>query len=659
MNNRIASGARLFLLLAACCALNACVAPVPPGATGKLPPAQAARRHAERGDYARAAELYAYAARRHDRPGQRNRLRLEAAIAALRAGRTGMSKRLLAAVQPAHLNQADYQRYELARRLLRIAAMPPERALAQLPPPGNVPPGLAAYIWKTRAELLFEQYQYIAGIHSLIQRSVWLLGEQAIRQNNRLIFQRALQAVELGRGADSPAARRADATTLGWLRLAEIKKQGLRGPALKKALKRWENRFTGHPATRGLVSSVFNYKPYSSPLPPPRVGDGVSQGPIALVLPLSGNIARRARAVRAGFRMARANSNTMRPLVIIDSTGLSAHEIVQRARAKDAALIVGPLKKSKVRALARLAPRIPVLALNQAQTINAPAWFFRYALAPEDDARTAAAHAAARGWNLALALVPKGRWGERVLNAFRNAFAKRGGTLVDAARFATSRYDHQYAVQSVLRSYHNGVPIDFVFIAARPAHARLLRSQLRFFYAARLPVIATSDVYSGVPAPRKDTDLNGVAFAAVPWVIGADPALEAMHRRARARASYAGQRFPRLFAMGIDAWRLARELTRNGLEPGMIMQGVTGVLEVEPNGRIRRHLAWAKFVNGRARLVAPASASGPDTFRVDNPGTRPRAHPVANTPPAQPARQPPRQTPAYGPVYSTEAAAGD
>lgn len=637
MNTRARPGARLLLLLGACYILSACAGGPPrPAGAETLPPVQAAQRNAELGHHARAAELYAHAARRQGDPAKRDALRLEAAFAALRAQRPGMARRQLGAIDPAHLDQAGRRRYELARTLLRIAPMAPDQALERLPrPTAGTPPKLAAYIWKIRAHLLFEQYKYVAGIHSLVQRGAWLSAKQAIRRNNRLIFTRALEAVELGRGSNSAAARRADYTTLGWLRLAELKKYGpADGPALQQALEHWEDRFTGHPATLGLLRRQFNYEPYSTPRPARHPRQGIGRGPIMLALPLSGDIAGPARALRSGFQMARAGNRRARQVTVVDTTHMTAGDIVQRARRAGAALIVGPLKKTKVAALARLAPRIPVLALNQVHGINAPPAFYRYALAPEDDARTAAAHAAARGWRHALALVPPGQWGRRVLNAFRNAFARYGGTLVDYATFATNRYDHQQAVQSVLQSYHRGAPIDFIFIAARPVHARMLASQLRFYHAAKLPVIATSEAYSGLVQPRRNADLNGVAFAAMPWVVGSDPLLRQAHKRALQRGAAAAQSYPQLFAMGIDAWRLTRQWLHGNLAPGTTLAGATGMLEVTPSGRIRRHLAWARFADGYVRLVQPASAHGSGR-------PRPRAVPVRNT--------------HYGPVHSSVA----
>jgi len=150
----------------------------------------------------------------------------------------------------------------------------------------------------------------------------------------------------------------------------------------------------------------------------------------------------------------------------------------------------------------------------------------------------------------------------------------------------------------------------------------MLRSQLRFYHAATLPVIGTSDIYDGVPEPRKDTDLNGVAFAALPWVVSTNPRIQAQRKDAAQHGSTATKRFPRLYAMGRDAWRLTAEWIRNGLQAGTQLPGLTGELEVMPNGRIRRHLAWAQFSNGHVRLLRPANQG---TVMATRPGGTPSA----------------------------------
>ncbi len=623
MMNRPSLCYRLLFLAAISLLLSACAAQIP-ARDSRQPPAQAAERSAAQGDYARAADLYMQAAQQQSDPQTRNALRLEAGVAAVRADRFDMAGQILASVQSQDLDARDYGRYQLARTEARIGGMSPAEALAQLPPPkSGTSPDIAARIWQRRAQLYFAQDDYIAGIHNLVQRGVWLVDEQAIRDNNEALYARALEAVSSGQGSSSVAAQKASATTRGWLQLAEIGRRDMsQGPALERVLSDWENRFPGHPATRHVLLEQFNYKPFSSaPI-------GVSGRPIALALPLSGDFAGASKAIREGFKL--GHGATSPELLVYDATTLSAREILQKARTDRVSLIVGPLNKDKVRALAQLGSRIPTLALNQVDNVSAPPSFYQYALAPEDDARAAAVRAADQGWDRALALVPRGDWGNRILAAFRDAFRQRGGQLVDYASFDPEQYDHQQAIQSVLRSRSSA---DFVFLAAQPAHGRLVRSQLRFFKAGDLPVLATSHVYAGQVDTRADIDLNGVTFAGIPWLIGDSPELEAARRRVGASRGETAERYPRLFAMGMDARQLAELLIDGQLRPGQTVDGATGILEVQRDGRVRRHLAWARFVDGRPRLIAmPSRSTAPARVRRGRDADQPR--PDAQTSPA-------------------------
>lgn len=628
--------AKLLLSLVVCGLISACGTTSPTLKSGITAdqPVQAAQQNAHQGNFARAADLFALAARRQTEADKQSALHLQATLAALKAQQPNLAQRELAATVPAQLNQADQRRYAVAQKLVQLAPLPTAQQLEQLPPPpGNTPPPVAALIWQVRAGLLFDQYRYIAGIHSLVQRSAWLGDKQAIRHNNERIFNRALEAIKLGRGTDNPAAGQTDPTTRGWLRLAEIKTYGPpKGQALQKALKQWEHRFTGHPATRGVLADVFDYQPFSTTPLHVRKRTTLAPGPILLALPLSGKLAVPGQAIRAGFKMAHNHGAETRRIITADTASMTAGKIIQQARRENAALIVGPLTKHKVAALAQLAPRIPVLALNQVDNVSMPPSFYRFALAPEDDARTAAKHAAALGWRNALVLVPQGDWGGRILTTFRDSFARHGGTIVDYATFETQQYNHKQAVQSVLQSYHQGASVDFVFIAARPVHARLLRSQLRFYHAAKLPVIATSDAYGGHPAPRKNADLNGIFFTATPWAVSPSPRIHRARAQALELGTQATRRFPRLFAMGIDAWRLSHRWAVDELAPGTTLTGTTGRLEIMQSGRVRRHLSWAHFVDGYAVLVNPADSD--DSSQSDTGAVAPQSQSATMTSPA-------------------------
>jgi len=51
-------------------------------------------------------------------------------------------------------------------------------------------------------------------------------------------------------------------------------------------------------------------------------------------------------------------------------------------------------------------------------------------------------------------------------------------------------------------------------------------------------------------------------------------------------------------AMGVDAYELARRLPQLQAISGSELFGATGTLSAGKDGRIKRRLPWARFVNG-------------------------------------------------------------
>ena len=88
------------------------------------------------------------------------------------------------------------------------------------------------------------------------------------------------------------------------------------------------------------------------------------------------------------------------------------------------------------------------------------------------------------------------------------------------------------------------------------------------------------------------------------------------------------KRYPRLFAMGYDAWLLVEKLNTQGLQPGPLLSGNTGDLSLRADGRIQRELDWAQFKRGRPVPLPALDAPAP-VFQSGNANT-------STTIPAQP-----------------------
>ncbi|GAB3679994.1 penicillin-binding protein activator [Salinisphaera aquimarina] len=575
---------------------------------------------AAQGDYERAANLYMQASTRTSDPAQRQRLRLQAGLAAAQAGNASMAQQILASIQPSTLGDMDRSRYELARREISIDGLTPDQALAQLPPPNSgVPPAIAELVWEKRAQLHFAQNALIAGIGDLVQRGVWLVDETALSANDERIYAKALDSIAYGQGPESRPAGNADDTTRGWLALADIgQRQWASRDQRDQALAAWEQRYPGHPATRSILRDRFDYTPATQPAATGQPGQFPQQGPaprpssdtVALALPLTGKFANAAEAIRDGFLFAYGNTRTNAPQPLIyDSNTLTPAAILDQAQRDGVGILVGPLDKPKVAEIGRLPSDIPEVALNYTDTQNNRPGFYQFALAPEDEAAAVARHASERGYARALALVPKGDWGSRVFDAFRSRFNADGGQVVNYATYDAGDRDYRGPIQSVLSGYQQGQGADFIFVAARPLQARLIRSQLRFYRASNLPMLSTSHAYTGTVNAGDDIDLNGVGFADMPWVVGSGDFLETRRNEARQQYGDVAEHYSRLFAMGMDAWKLTDNIAKEGLSSGDVFEGMTGVLALQPDGRVTRYLAWAVFRSGRPQLVQMPSES--------------------------------------------------
>lgn len=583
-----------LLGLAGCAGVQSLVGPRP----AEL--AEQAQSRLEQQQYGQASVLYQRAAQRAAEP-QRSGYYLDAGRAAVQAGDSDLALRLLGHSKADSLSTEEQAAKALATLRARIAGLPPEQALAKVEPPdSSASPQLAASTWGLRAELLFNNDRLLEGVYALVQRQVWLLEDKAIQQNSRRIWQ-ALQDASPDQ-YQPESGTSLDRVTRAWLELAGIAKQSWqRRQQRESALSDWAQRYPGHPATRSILPQQLDYTP---DIPKTAARPDGESGAVGLALPLSGDLEAPAHVILNGFLAAYYQQSAPRPTLHIYDTASSSvsNSVLQRATADGVGVLVGPLAKDAVASLSdQKDVPLPVLALNYADTGDTFPGFYQFGLSPEDEARAAARRAVSNDRLNGLALVPKGDWGSRVLDALRDSLSKTGGELLDYARFDPERNDHAQPIKRVLDydgSSRGSDKADFIFLAARPEDARLLRTQLRFYHATDLPVLATSHVYSERSEAGANSDLNGLKFADIPWILNTRNA-DARKQRLSQNWDTADGDHARLFAMGLDAWALGSRLSDDDSRPGTLFSGATGQLYLQPDGQIRRRLDWAEFANGR------------------------------------------------------------
>jgi len=81
-------------------------------------------------------------------------------------------------------------------------------------------------------------------------------------------------------------------------------------------------------------------------------------------------------------------------------------------------------------------------------------------------------------------------------------------------------------------------------------------------------VYGTSLLYRGTPDPSRDSDLDGIAFTDLPWVLNSEQTLRPQLGKLFPSL---GERYDRLFAFGVDSYYLASRLP--------VMEQVEGYIE--------------------------------------------------------------------------------
>ncbi len=311
---------------------------------------------------------------------------------------------------------------------------------------------------------------------------------------------------------------------------------------------------------------------------------------LAVLLPLSGNLATAAVPVRDGFLAGYYAERRRRPDITFYDTAGGVAGAYDRAVAAGADFVVGPLGREEVGRLFGRSLEVPVLALNRG-SVAPPPGSASFSLAPEDDGVAAAEYLVARKAMRVLVLADGDDGMRRAIAAFREQFQQRGGTVVAELPVAPTPGDMGVALAAAAQS-EGGV--DAVFLALRASQASALVPQLAAAGLGGKLRVATSQLGA---APAKDTAghaLDGIAFPSDTWSMRDVPGLPSAAGAASMLASARGPA-QRLFAFGYDAWLLVAYLDRLGGDPNASVPGATGRLRLDGFGNIVRTPAWSTW----------------------------------------------------------------
>ena len=340
---------------------------------------------------------------------------------------------------------------------------------------------------------------------------------------------------------------------------------------------------------------------------------------LALLLPLSGKQQAAGIAIRDGFLSAALQKPPTKRgnIDIFDTNEIGVIDAYSHALQNGATMVIGPLLKDDLQTLVTAGlPSTPTLALNNlTNTEPNNAVLFQFALDPEEEARQVAQRAIADHHLRAIVLTPKNEWGQRILRAFSNELTTLGGKIIDSRSIEPNTNDQVTVVKSLFSAHKqttsreadgnsvknnsiidNRDDFDFIFLAAQPPQAKQLYPAIRFVLSnVAIPIYATSDSFA---TNSKSTDLDGLRIPDMPWIINpnADDSMHAIQLEQNWEPTL--QQRSRLYAFGIDAFKLCDWLIAPSAQHTSVMMGATGLLSIDLSGRIHRQLEWALISNG-------------------------------------------------------------
>lgn len=585
---------------------------IPAGLSQQDPLKARAEKRVAAQDYQGAAQVYLDSASGLP-PDQAGHRQLAAVDYLLRGREWQAARNQIEQINPQVLSAADQDHLKLARTRLLLIDQQTDAALQlldEIKSPDLLPnAGLEYYRLRAAAN------EAAGNLPEAIKQLVWMDGlltrRDEIQHNQQDIWNKLTSLPD----AELQNMRQFSShdTLGGWVELAYLMRLNQYSSAgIEPTLQAWRKDYTGHPAEQSIIPGLQEHAPLAREL----------TGRIALLLPLSGKTANQAAAIRDGIMLAHSlNALSENDIMVYDTDSGPVWEKYQQAVMAGADFIIGPLLKSRISELASSGQlTIPVLALNQTdQDIGISQPLYQFGLNPEDEAAQAAQRAYLDGHRRTVALIPEGAWGERLLQAFTNTWHATGGTLLAVERYPAHTVDfskqltHALGIDESKQRYKALVrllgrkivfeprrrqDVDAVFIVAFPREARLIRPQLQFYRAGDLPIYATSHIYTGVPRPERDSDLNTIHFCDMPWTLGETGDSVLLRSKISELWQTRADRYQRLFALGIDAYRVIPWLDSLGLADTPAFNGMTGLLSMDDSRRLHRRLECAIFKKG-------------------------------------------------------------
>ncbi|MGL5359410.1 MAG: penicillin-binding protein activator [Shewanella sp.] len=571
------------------------------------------------------AAVYLTQAANSQDPVQRDTNLLLAAHAYINADNYAAAQQLLKSIKPSLSPKPSLlaeHKYLTARVLEQTATYAEALKLLNYPSTWVLPAWQMTAYHQFKARLYQLNKQPIEQVRELSLLTQYLPATEAREVNNQIwqvlqpMHEQTLQAFT--RDAS-------EGVFAGWLQLAYIAKHYAVDPAqLVRYLGEWQQQNPYHPAAATLPADLdraLNAKPFA-----PKN--------IAVLLPLSGQIAGAANAIRQGILASYLAKPSAEVAVNFYDTATDVNAAYQQAQAAGAEFIIGPLLPSEIDQLLTLgsngqsganaqaasAGTVPQLFLNQTEKSLPDINKFYFALSPAQEAADAAARMYQDGITMPLLLASNDAIGKRMAESFIQAWNKKSETAIEVHYYeagdkmrttvqdALGVRDSQARIarikellgSSVQADFRSRQDIDAIYMISTPQELTLLKAfiDVNFsVFSQPVPLYTSSRSRLDKESSQTAQDLNNLTMSDAPWL------MQNGEENLMVNTLWPGwnNSQKRLFIMGYDAMELISRLAQMRSFPGYQFNGRSGALSVNPDGVINRQLSWGRYQRGSFR----------------------------------------------------------
>jgi uncharacterized protein len=405
---------------------------------------------------------------------------------------------------------------------------------------------------------------------------------------------------------------------------------------ISKAISDWQIQYPTHPAVMYVKNAIFGIKQNIA-----ANDEGSHASNVALLLPLTGTSKVFGEAIRAGY-MDAANfypDENRQNIQVFDTTADSLPSILSQAKQQGAQLIVGPLLKNDVVNLTRSNPSLPVLALNKVHdqhltlspSNNTICYF---ALSPEEEAIDAAKHIMGQNKHVPLIITTDNAVGRRAAKAFATSWYAAAAGPVYVQYFSSAaqlkqqmntgiglKVEGQLLKTNLINTSSDTLmptsDIDSIYVFATQEELDFIKPMLEMnktgnkvktkmeTNVAVPPLYSSSRSHSANTTTDYRLEMEGMQFSDIPLLMNNNTIYSQLPSNIQQDYSLV-----RLYAMGMDAWRLANHFDKLRSQQNPVLEdGLTGKIFVDSDCEIQRQLIWSKYHKGDIQLIDQLSSN--------------------------------------------------